>query len=143
MNPSMTELPTVDRATTSVPTRHSRALEEVWRNTKKLHSYIAQKTVRPCRSQPDMDAMDTDIADFRTCKSLPVQLLYPTDPTIQLRVMFLALGAFHHRQIRQVLRIRNPKRASNAAKYKRCNAQLLRYRFSKARWMLFGQIRRG
>ncbi|OWZ15492.1 Endonuclease Reverse transcriptase, partial [Phytophthora megakarya] len=54
MNPSKTNLTTVARATTSVPTHHSRILEE--------------NTARPCRSQQEVDAMDTDIADLRTYK---------------------------------------------------------------------------
>ncbi|KAG6623384.1 putative EndonucleaseReverse transcriptase [Phytophthora cinnamomi] len=40
MNPSKTELTTVARASTSTPTRHVRAQEEAWRNTKKLGSLL-------------------------------------------------------------------------------------------------------
>ncbi|GMF47866.1 unnamed protein product [Phytophthora fragariaefolia] len=40
MNSSKTELTTVARASTSTPTRHVRAQEEAWRNTKKLGSLL-------------------------------------------------------------------------------------------------------
>ncbi|POM73362.1 Ubiquitin-conjugating enzyme E2, partial [Phytophthora palmivora] len=77
MNSSKTELTTVARASTSTPTRHVRAQEEVWRNTKKL--------ARPCLPQPNVDIMATDLADFRTHQSSPVQRLRFADFVIQLR----------------------------------------------------------
>ncbi|KAE8897030.1 hypothetical protein PF003_g18862 [Phytophthora fragariae] len=55
----------------------------------------------------------------------------------------LGLESFYRRQLRQVLGIRHPRRISNAALYKRCNGRPLRYRITKARWVLFGQVPRG
>ncbi|KAE9335811.1 hypothetical protein PF008_g13319 [Phytophthora fragariae] len=156
MNSSKTELTTVARASTSTLTRHVRAQEEAWRNTKKLGSLLGDAEDVSRRKQLARAALNrmwtlwlrTSQTSERTrvrlynSYVLPI-LLYNCGTWALTKGGVLGLESFHRRQLRQVLGIRHPRRISNAALYKRCNARPLRYRITKARWVLFGQVLRG
>ncbi|KAG6623819.1 putative EndonucleaseReverse transcriptase [Phytophthora cinnamomi] len=156
MNSSKTELTAVARASTSTPTRHVRAQEEAWRDTKKLGSLLGDAEDVSRRKQLARAALNrmwtlwlrTSSTSERTrvrlynSYVLPI-LLYNCGTWALTKGDVLGLESFHRRQLRQVVGVRYPQRISNAALYKRCNARLLRYRITKARWALFGQVLRG
>ncbi|KAG6611604.1 putative EndonucleaseReverse transcriptase [Phytophthora cinnamomi] len=146
MNSSKTELTTVARASTSTPTRHVRAQEEAWRNTKKLGSLLGDAEDVSRRKQLARVALNrmwtlwlrTSQTSERTrvrlynSYVLPI-LLHNCGTWALTKGDVLGLESFHRRQLRQVLGVRYPRRISNAALYKRCNARPLRYRITKAR----------